>query len=74
MLGFVALAYGISWAWLIPLAAGGLVVTAGVGWPTHVPALMGPLVAAVKHHPSWRETRDAPLRTMVEGVLLKGLT
>jgi membrane protease YdiL (CAAX protease family) len=44
--GFIALAYGFSWAWLIPLAMTGLVVTAGVGWPTHLPALMAPLLAA----------------------------
>jgi membrane protease YdiL (CAAX protease family) len=43
---FTALAYGFSWAWLIPIAATGLVVSAGVGWPTHLPALIGPLLAA----------------------------
>jgi membrane protease YdiL (CAAX protease family) len=43
---FIGLAYGFSWAWLIPLAMGGLVVTAGMGWPTHFPALAGPLLAA----------------------------
>jgi membrane protease YdiL (CAAX protease family) len=46
VVGFTALAYGFSWAWLIPLAVTGLVVTAGLGWPTHLPALMGPLLAA----------------------------
>jgi membrane protease YdiL (CAAX protease family) len=46
VLGFIALAYGFSWAWLLPLAVTGLVVTAGVGWPTHLPALLGPLLAA----------------------------
>jgi membrane protease YdiL (CAAX protease family) len=43
---FVVLASAFSWAWLIPLAVFGLVVTAGTGWPTHIPALMGPLLAA----------------------------
>jgi membrane protease YdiL (CAAX protease family) len=46
VIGFIALAYGFSWAWLIPLAMTGLVVATGVGWPTHLPALMGPLLAA----------------------------
>jgi membrane protease YdiL (CAAX protease family) len=44
--GFIALAYGSSWAWLIPVAMTGPVVAAGVGWPTHLPALLGPLLAA----------------------------
>ncbi len=43
---YLALAYGLSWAWLMPMAKGG-VVRAGVGWPTHLPALLGPLLAAV---------------------------
>src|SRR4051812_591707 len=43
---FVVLTCAISWGWLIPLALTGAVVTAGVGWPTHVPALTGPLLAA----------------------------
>ena len=44
---FVALAYALSWSWLIPLAAAHLVVRRGVGWPTHLPALLAPAVAAV---------------------------
>jgi CAAX protease family protein len=44
---FVVLAYAVSWAWVIPLAAGGATVVPGRGWPTHVPALLGPLLAAV---------------------------
>jgi membrane protease YdiL (CAAX protease family) len=43
---FVALAFGLSWAWLVPLVVDGQVVSAGVGWPTHFPALLGPLLAA----------------------------
>ena len=44
---YFALAYGLSWAWLMPMAKAGGVVRAGVGWPTHLPALLGPLLAAV---------------------------
>jgi membrane protease YdiL (CAAX protease family) len=43
---FVLLACALSWAWVIPLAVAGATVAEGRGWPTHVPALLGPLVAA----------------------------
>jgi len=44
---FFALAYALSWSWVIPLAATHLVVRRGVGWPTHFPALLGPAIAAL---------------------------
>jgi membrane protease YdiL (CAAX protease family) len=44
---FVVLAYALSWAWAIPLVAAGDVIEKGRGWPTHAPALLGPLLAAV---------------------------
>ena len=44
---FIVLAYALSWAWVVPLAASGATVDDGRGWPTHLPALLGPLVAAV---------------------------
>jgi membrane protease YdiL (CAAX protease family) len=44
---FVVLAYALSWAWVIPLAATGATVASGRGWPTQFPALLGPLLAAV---------------------------
>jgi CAAX protease family protein len=47
LLGFFVLAYALSWSWLIPLAAAHLVVRRGAGWPTHLPALLGPAIAAV---------------------------
>jgi hypothetical protein len=47
LLAYVLLAYGLSWAWLVPLAMTGLVVLQGQGWPTHFPALIGPMVAAI---------------------------
>jgi membrane protease YdiL (CAAX protease family) len=43
---YFVLAYGFSWAWLIPIALAGGTVRAGHGWPTHFPALLGPLLAA----------------------------
>jgi membrane protease YdiL (CAAX protease family) len=44
---FFVLAYVLSWSWVIPLAAAHLVVRRSVGWPTHLPALLGPAIAAV---------------------------
>ena len=44
---FFVLAYAISWSWWVPLALRGDVVRAGDGWPTHLPGLVGPAVAAV---------------------------
>jgi CAAX protease family protein len=44
---YFVLAYALSWAWAIPLAAVHLVVRQGQGWPTHYPALLGPAIAAV---------------------------
>ncbi|MEP6797764.1 MAG: type II CAAX endopeptidase family protein [Lapillicoccus sp.] len=44
---YVVIAYVVSWGWLLPLVISGSTVVAGTGWPTHFPALAGPLVAAV---------------------------
>lgn len=44
---YFALAFAISWAWVIPLAATGHTVAQGRGWPTHLPSLIGPMVAAL---------------------------
>lgn len=44
---YTVLAYGISWALWIPLAVMGETVERGDAWPTHVPGLMGPMVAAL---------------------------
>jgi CAAX protease family protein len=44
---FFVLAYALSWSWVIPLAAAHEVVRRGVGWPTHLPALLGPAIAAL---------------------------
>src|SRR5207253_1896484 len=38
-------AYVISWGWTFPFVAGD-VVKKGVGWPTILPALLGPALAA----------------------------
>ena len=47
LVAFFTLAYVLSWSWVIPLAAAHQVVRRGVGWPTHLPALLGPAIAAV---------------------------
>src|SRR5659263_427254 len=44
---FFLLAYGFSWAWVLPWAATHRTVFQGRGWPTHFPSLVGPLLAAV---------------------------
>lgn len=44
---FAILAYGLTWAWLLPVALDGELVQPGAGWPTHFPALLGPLAAAL---------------------------
>ncbi len=44
---FFVLTYLLAWLWLLPIAVAGGRVTAGRGWPTHVLALMAPLVAAL---------------------------
>jgi membrane protease YdiL (CAAX protease family) len=44
---YFVLAYALSWAYWVPLALTGAVVTAGDGSPTHFPGLLGPAIAAV---------------------------
>lgn len=44
---YVALAYGLSWSSWLPMALSGARTRAGLGWPTHLPGLLGPAVAAV---------------------------
>lgn len=44
---FFALAYLLSWSWWIPIYMAGDTVRKGIGWPTHIPGLLGPLLAAV---------------------------
>lgn len=46
-IAFVLLAYAWSWAWWVPMAAMGVTTRAGQAWPTHLPGLVGPAVAAV---------------------------
>lgn len=43
---FVALAYVFAWAWSLPLVFAGETVEQGQEWPTHVPSLLAPLLAA----------------------------
>lgn len=46
LIWFVGLAYALAWAWSLPLAITGVTVEQGQGWPTHVPSLVAPLLAA----------------------------
>jgi uncharacterized protein len=53
---YVVLAFLFSWAWWVPMALRGEVVTPGQGWPTHLPGLMGPAFAAVVVTLGWQGT------------------
>lgn len=44
---YVALTYALAWTLWIPLALGGVEVDPGQGWPSHLPGLLAPAVAAV---------------------------
>jgi membrane protease YdiL (CAAX protease family) len=44
---FTLLAYGVSWAWWIPLALDGTAIDSGQAAPRYVVGLLGPLVAAL---------------------------
>lgn len=47
MTAFVGLTYAISWAWWWPLLWADGPVRVGVGWPTQLPGLLGPAIAAI---------------------------
>lgn len=47
VLSYFVLAYALSWSWDLLMIARGADVRMGVGWPTDLPALMGPAAAAV---------------------------
>lgn len=47
LLSFAVLAGALSWAWWVPLLVMGQTVRPGVGWPTQLPGLLGPALAAV---------------------------
>ena len=42
----MVLAYALSWSWWWPLLFANEPVRPGVGWPSHMPGLLGPAVAA----------------------------
>ena len=44
---FFAITFALSWIWAWPLALADATVTKGDGWPTHMPALLGPALAAI---------------------------
>src|SRR3954452_11911394 len=47
VLCFFGLAYALSWAWWVPLVLEGQTVQRGDRWPTQVPGLLGPMLAAL---------------------------
>jgi len=53
---FVALTFLFSWSYWVPMALRGQVTRPGVGWPTHLPGLMGPAFAAVVVTLGWQGT------------------
>ena len=53
---YVVLAFLFSWSWWVPMALRGQVARTGVGWPTHLPGLMGPAFAAVVVTLGWHGT------------------
>ena len=66
LVAFFVLAYALSWSWVIPMAVAHEVVRRGVSWPTHLPALLGPAIAALAvtawtlGRPGVRDPRAAP--------------
>ena len=44
---YAVVAYGLSWAWWLPIAFRHQIVAKGSGWPTHFPGLLGPMIAAL---------------------------
>lgn len=44
---YAVLAFGLSWAWWLPIAFNHQIVAKGSGWPTHFPGLLGPMIAAL---------------------------
>ncbi len=67
VIAFVILAYAFSWSWWIPQVVSGATVRPGVGWPTHVPGLAGPLLAAAVV--TWLVDGRAGMRTLWRGVV-----
>jgi membrane protease YdiL (CAAX protease family) len=65
VLVFVLIAYGLAWSWWIPIALRHQVVVIG-GWPTHLPGLLAPAVAAVVVTALWsrRGWRDLTGRVL----------
>lgn len=47
VVAYGVLACALSWSWWLPIALGGGVSRPGVPWPTHLPGLLGPALAAV---------------------------
>jgi membrane protease YdiL (CAAX protease family) len=52
----------LSWGWTIPMVLAGWTIEKGDAWPTHFPALAGPLIAAVAVT-AWR-TKSASTKAL----------
>lgn len=66
VLVFAVIAYALAWSWWIPIARRHQVVVIG-GWPTHLPGLLAPAVAAVVVTALWSRRRG--LRDLAGRVL-----
>ncbi len=53
---YVVLAFAFSWLWWVPMALRGQVARPGQGWPTHLPGLLGPALAAIVVVLGWHGT------------------
>jgi uncharacterized protein len=53
---YVVLAFAFSWVWWVPMAVRGQVSHSGQGWPTHLPGLIGPALAAGVVTLGWQGT------------------
>ncbi len=71
LLRYLVLAYALTWAWLGAVALAGGVVAPGRGWPTHFPALLGPMVAALLVAARAGELRGLVSRTVRVRVALR---
>lgn len=83
---FVVGAYAVSWLWWLPIIASGAVTQPGLGWPTHLPGLLGPAISAVvvtgmafgragladlwRRMTDWRATRTAWLLVLITSASL----
>ena len=61
---FFVVAFALSWAVWIPMAVAGGTVQQGSGWPSHLPGLLGPAIAAIAVAALLGEQRQLLRRTI----------